>query len=167
MVMDHKRALTAALLAGTVMLWDQRSGQVMGQYQGKGAVKALRFTPDGSKLVLCAENGDLKSLHLDGSVFLSHRLEDSPRCLATDGRQVVIGISTRTRRTLPLDDRLTRVSSAGTAAGYVSVLRLSSGAEIARYTASKVKAVNCLAVLLDGSRLIAGCEDSCLHIWHA
>ncbi len=77
--------------AGTVMLWDYRTGQVVGQHQTKGPAKALQFAPDGNKLVVSTESGELTVLQLDGSVFISHRLADPARCIATDGRRAVLG----------------------------------------------------------------------------
>lgn len=152
-------------LIGTVMLWDHRSRQVVGQHQNKGPVKALQFVPDGSKLVLCTENGDLKTLHADGSIFQSYRLEDSPRCLTTDGRRVIVGTEAPFAVYLLVVQMLRVNPPTGTMAGYASIMQLPSGSELIRYSASKVRAVNCVAATPDGSRLVAGCEDSCLHIW--
>jgi WD40 repeat protein len=142
----------------------------VGQHQTKGPAKALQFTPDGKKLVLSTESGDLTVLQLDGSVFLNHRLEDPARCIATDGRRVVLGTPLLCcsvwSSTLLTPRRAGNYPSyTGTTGGYVSVVHLSSGSEAARYSASRTKAVNCLAVPADASRIVAGCEDSYLHIW--
>jgi len=73
------------------MIWDHRSGALVGRYSSTAAIQAIGFSPDGTKLALCSEIGELKILQTDGSVFLSHRLQDPAHCIAIDGRRVVLG----------------------------------------------------------------------------
>lgn len=177
---EHPQYALIASRSGLVYLWS-----INGQYctlvyspgGTKSAVRAARFTPDGSKVIAAYEDGHVAVWSRDGNPLAFHQLPGASftSLAGTDALKVYIGcadgrllfwdlnnpqpsqqIQAHKGGVSVLLGGTDRVWSAG-GQGEVAAWKTGSLTELAR--ATQKSPVLSLASLADGSRLFGGCDD--------
>lgn len=131
-----------------VKLWDAETGAMLQTYQIEDrAVRALAFSPDGSKIIIGSVNGSLTLYATDGTLI---------RSLGGHSRAVLSALFT---------DENTLLSTAFD--NTMRVWDLASGFEVRRFDTGDEQAItlNTAAISPDGQIVMTGLSDGRVRVW--